>query len=314
MRILWVFFVSYICNAAVDPLSIAARYYSDHYDYKQSYALWLELYRRSPENIDYFLHVLERKLLLEGRTSVKDALVEWVEKRSQSLRKEEWLVVREKAANLRAAFLSDDGQSLYLQSLPKIERGDCNSALSLLNQALAFEKDHALILWERAKCEKKSGDFERYYQTLKTIWELDPLFSDPYDDLAEAHLYFRDNHSVLTLFTNMWSEGARTVRQRTALAVALADSGNLVSARPLLIGLLDLSKRSAANPIVLFWLGKLRLEDHQFSAEAQVYLEAFQASLKQPESKNPATPWDPYRLTERAQEAQKLLSAFGPKR
>ena len=305
----FLFLVASTAALAVDPLFIAARYYSEHHDYKQAYPLWSELYKRTPQDMDVFIPLLELKLMFEGRMAIRDAIVSIVEHKPQTLGKGEWQLLRDEAEHLRGLFQSDEGQSFYLQALPRVARGDMTGALSLFNQALTLEKDHPRILWERAKCEKALKDYERHYQTLKRTQEIDPLFFDPYDDLVEAHLNFKEDQTVISLLSSRWSDGPRTLRQKTALASAYAKGGNFSAARPLFAGLLEQAKRSNVHPIVWYWLGKMKADARDSGAEALAYLERFLANLEQPGWKSPSA-WDTYHLHERSEDAKKIVGSL----
>jgi len=304
--ILPVVFIARFSLANIDPTALAARYYSDHNDYKQAYTLWLQHSKRFPESLEAFLRIAELKLLLESRSLLKEHLSQFLGKRSQPINKEEWFLLRDRMNQLRFIFKTDNGQSLFLQAMPKIQRSDCTPAVALLNQALTIENDHTLILWERAKCELKLLQLERAYETLKRLQDRDPLFPDVYDDLAEAHLYFGNHREVSPLLNGIWNSGApQTVRQRIALAIALVQMKRPNDAFTIFRSLLESSKHRRIHPVVYYWMGKIRASHRPSQGEALTLLKLFLSAIEQGPS---GEVWDPYRLSELQVDAKKLLT------
>lgn len=289
--------------ALPDPGAQAAEYYFSHYDYPQAFNLWSSVYQRQPENLVALFRLSELRLMFDGRPTVTKGILDYLTLHASALSRESRHLLRDKLADLQSAFLTDDGQSLFLQGLARARRGDCPTALSFFSQSDALEKGNLRVLREKAACERKTGAHDRNYATLKAAYELQPFDTEVLDGLSEAFSFYGENQKVLALFSSD-SEAPRTRRQKLAQAIALLRSG--VTA-PALLQLQTLSEEKGATPaIVSFELGKANAARADRKGQALENLKAFLSQMK---VADPAE-WDPYHARERVAEAETLLAGL----
>jgi len=251
--------------------------------------------------------VAQLKLLFEGRGGLGETLSKYLSANTGQLSLESKQLLKEKWGALQRVFVSDEGQSIFLQALARVRRKDCAGALAPLDQALGWEKGNIQILWEKARCENVLGSHELYYETIKSVFAADPFSLDALEAVMEAHIYFGQFEKVLTT-TLLWKEeGLRSPKARTAFALALLETGNLSGARAWAQPLLDRDRSESLPPIVYFLMGKILVSQAGMTVEATGYLERFLSSVEITRRTETGV-WDPYRTTSRAEEAKKLLT------
>jgi tetratricopeptide (TPR) repeat protein len=311
-----VFSLALLCQATVraDVSSTAAQYYFDHREYAQSLALWEAIYKRQPENVEALCRVAELKLLLEGRVQSRDTIVEFLKQHSQ-LRAEEKEAIRSRFERIQSFFLTDEGQTAFLQAKTRVERKDYQGALAALERSMALERGNVKVLKVKANCERSLGLWESFSQTAKQAFENDPFDPDVVGDMTDAFTYRSQYPKVIELFQSN-PELLSSVRNRTAYAVAMAESGSVSTAVPLLQTLVEKGKSNAIAPILWFELGSVLAKRRDTTAEATNYLEQFirsvPTSLVGISSSGPSgeASWDPYRTGERRSEAERLLASL----
>jgi tetratricopeptide (TPR) repeat protein len=297
-----------------DPLAISAAYYFSHREYAQSYALWTEVLKRQPENVAAMLRVCELKILLESRLACRDLALAFLKERGPALDPESRKVAQDRFRELQSLFISDEGQTAYLQGLTRLERKDVGGALVSLDRAAFLEKGNVKVLKEKAHCERRLQLPELYLQTSKLAYESDPFDPDIVGDLSEAYAYKHQFDKIIAMYkANADTFGS--VRNRIAYAVALAETGGESNAVPLLQALVGRGRMMKAPAILWFQLGSSLAQRPDSVDEAINYLEQFLRATTPPvdPAKTPEE-WDPYRAVERRPEAEKLLATLrGPK-
>lgn len=293
--------------APSDPLAIAAEYYFTRHDFRQSLTLWEGVLKRQPDNVAAVLRVAELKLMFEGRAATRETITHYLDLKGDALATEARRALREKLGQLQSTFVSDEGQALFLQALPKVRAKDCQGALPLLAQAAVLEKGSPKVLREKARCEKALGATDRLRDSLSQAAESDPYDSDILESLAETLDYAGAYDKSAALFDKE-PDLARTVRQRTAYGVALAELGAAGKAIPILRGLLE-QKETRVHPIVYATLGRLLAARGGSQAEATHYLERFVTAASRPENAT-FDGWDPYHTSEKLEPSQKLLASL----
>lgn len=293
--------------ATTAPLVIAERYYDQ--DYAQAIKLLSDTLKLTRNRGDALLRLSELKLMVEGRASVRDLVLQFLESHQKNLSVDLRHKIQNKLSELQRIFLTDQGQSLYLQAVPRLQHDDFQSALSLLEQALQIEKGNTLIFLKKMLCEKKLGFVDRYYETLKRAFELDPFESDIVNELMEAHIYFSKPSDAVFLATHFLEEGVQPLRMRVAHAIALLDSGTFNRAEAILNSILEKEKNISVPPIVFFALGKIFKSKPNRSLEALAYLERFVKAVRvlEPMTVAQKSAWDPYRLHERVSESEQWI-------
>jgi tetratricopeptide (TPR) repeat protein len=300
--------VSAFSVAHPDSLAIAADYYFSRHDYRQALQLWNEVFRRQPDNVTALLRVAELKLVFEGRSQATETVVKFLSQRGEGLEGSQRAKIKQNLQWIQEKFLTEEGQTLYLQALPKIQHDDCPGALTLLNQSTAVEKGALMALKQKANCEKKLKQFNRLYTTLQSAYETCPF--DPFvtEELMDAHLFFRDYSAAAVVYKNDLDD-VFSDRQRLSIIYSLMETGETPGAVRLLRAHLEAQKGSEISPPVLFALGKVYSQRKDTQSASAQYLEKFLARMTQP---RPAVieEYDPYHLSERIEEAQKILSTI----
>jgi tetratricopeptide (TPR) repeat protein len=291
-----------------DSLAIAAEYYFSRQDYPQALSLWSEVLKRKPDSVSALMRVAELKLLFGGRLASRDVLLGFLNSHGSSLPAESRLALRLKLGSLQSTFVTDEGQSLFLRALPKAQRQECAAALPLLTQAVGLEGGNLKVLHEKARCEKKLGLYPRLYETLKLAFDSDPFDVETRESLLETEIYFAEMANVVTS-ARRDPEAVLNARERTALAVALFETGAEAEALPLLQALVESEKTTSGSPILLYTLGRLFSGRSGGSGEAVSYLERFLSLAARPEN-TLIDGWDPYRCAEKLEPAHKLLASL----
>ncbi len=286
-----------------DPLVSAAEYYFAHNDYAQALRLWNEVLQKDPVNDAVAIRVADLQFLFEGRQAAKEGLVKHLTARGESLSRDSRRALVDRWRTLQTAFLTEDGQSLYLQAREKEAQGDCASAIALATRALVSEKGNLELIRFRARCEWKTENFAAHYESLRQAYSEFPFDNSIQEDLAEAHLRFQQPQRVV----EMWQkdpEVGLSVRKRLALIFAYLDTGMEARAATLLVKPAD-AKRDEV--VYNFLFGALAARRGS-NLEALHYWEAFLTQLE----KSPRSAGDSYRLTQRAEEVRAWVVRKSP--
>jgi hypothetical protein len=281
------------------------------YDFKQAFTLWNEVLKRQPLMAVAVARLAELKLMLEGRASSRELLLQFLNQNATHLSPESERDLRDKLRVLGSTFVSDEGQSLYLQALARIRHQECTSALPLLDRAVYLEAGNLNVLVEKARCEKTMGQIEHFYDTAKAAYESDPFDKETLDPLLDGHLYFKQFSNILGIFRRT-PELFVTNQQKTAVAVSFGELGSAQQSLDLLHRLMDVPRASNLHPILFYEAGKILSSRADSTSEAESYLERF-ISLAQAPQNYLFDGWDPYRCTELVPEAKKMLVALKPK-
>src|SRR5262249_28815452 len=158
-------------------------YYYSRYDYKQAYTLWSEVLKKQPTNLPALFRVAELKMLFEGRPAGRDLILKFLLTESSGLTGDARKSVRDRLNELQRVFLTDRGQSLYLQAVARTRKKDCQSAFGFLNQAAALENGNIRILKEKFRCEKSLGLSDRFYETTHLALDNDPYDTEVVDNM-----------------------------------------------------------------------------------------------------------------------------------
>ena len=299
--------------ALADGSATAAQYYFDHREYSQSLELWTALLSRQPDNVEAVCRVAELKLLLEGRAPSKEIILDFMKRRKDQMRPEERENLRTRFERMQTLFLTDEGQTAFLQGRTRLERKDFQGALSALERSISLEKGNLKVLKVKASCERSLGLWDAFAQTAKLAFENDPFDPEAAADMSDSYSYRSQYPKVIELFQNS-PDLLSSIRNRTAYAVALAESGAVGSAVPLLQGLVEKGKANSIAPILWFELGSVLSKRPDTTAEATNYLEQFIRSVPPTSLISPAaggdSTWDPYRTGERRPEAERLLAVL----
>ena len=285
-----------------DPLEMAAEYYFSRHDYKEALKLWNKVLDKNPKNVDALMRVSELSLMFGSRELSRKVITDFLDKWSQKITPDQVKLIHSKLKDLQSKFLSDEGQSLYLQATSKMEHKDWERSLELLKQALAQEQGHLEILRQKAICEKQLGNFAEFYATLKQAFEADPYDPQLMEWMSEAHLYFKQFENALTALKGPTKE-LTTVRQELAFAFASIKTGKVDQAIPILKNLLS-RKKGQLPDVAYYALGLALYQKPEAHTEAARYLKLF-LSLRQ---QHPPTGWDPYAELVTTTEAKKMIA------
>ena len=293
--------------ASPDPVATAAEFYYCKQSYRQALQLWRKVLVREPTNLGAALRVAELTLLFEGRGPEKDFLLKFYSTTQAQL----GVVARETLENrfgaLQGMFLTDEGQSDYLQALSHARYNDCSGAAAFLAQAAQLEPGNIKVLREKAACERKLGSYNTLYETLDLAVDTYPFDSRVVDNFVETDSYFGQYAKVLG-FLQKYPEMRSSMRASTAYAVALAETGDVSAVRSLQAFIAQ-EKSAGVHPVVLFELGKLLASRPDSAGEATLYLERFGLAAAHPENTTIES-WDPYRCAEKKDEAARLLATL----
>lgn len=277
---------------------MTAEYYFTHSDYPQALKLWTEVLTKDPTNDTAVGRVAQLQLFFEGRQAARDGLARYLASHGEALPRESRRLLLERWRVIQTSFLTEEGQSLYLQAREKETQGDCPAAVALVSRALVLEKGNTDLLKFRARCEFKTENFAAHYETLKQANGEYPFDLVLQEELAEAHLRFQQPQRVV----EMWDGATEpfSTRKRLALAFSLLDTG--ADARATALAPKVGEPRATESPWA-FLLGALAVRRGNTTEAASVW-EGF---LKGLEGESVAAS-DPYRLKDRAEEARAWLA------
>jgi len=326
----------YHAVASTDPLLSAAEYYYDHQDYRQALRLYQEVLKHQPGSLSAVIKVSELKLMYDTRQSARDVLLQFIATQNSLLSADSRRALRDKVENIASLFVTDDGQTSFLQAMVEIKDKGCSGAIPLLNQAMQQEPGNAKVLREKAHCERQLGAYRPFHETLKLAVESDPFDPQLADSLSEADIYYEEFNKVIERY-RLAPELLRSTRGRIALAIALEGTGARTEALTRLQALVSDQKPVVVHPVVWFVLGRLFAHLPEGGSESRLYLERFLASAVRPEPsasqgmltsavvKAPAISagavisretlprdclidgWDPYRTEDKILAARKIL-------
>jgi tetratricopeptide (TPR) repeat protein len=290
----------------IEPLAISAEYYFSRHDYRQSYQLWMDVFKRQPDSVYALLRVGELKLMFESRTATRDLLLKFLDsvpnKQNPDLKKE----IKDKLKSVESIFISDEGLSLYLQAVSRTKRQDCLTAVTLFDHSAQLENGNLAVYLQRGKCEKTLGLYDRYFETFKLAYANDPYDREVIENLVDAELYFKQYARVVEILTNA-PEVSATLSGKTALALALAEVGQSAEALPLMQSIIEQQKQSGFPAVLLFAVGKILSDRVDSSVEAMNYLDRFLGAASNRDAASLAG-WDPYHYAQKIDSAKVLLA------
>lgn len=294
-----IFFFSsllWICKGAFssDPLIETALYFHDRHQFEESLKLWQPLAKRYPGNVQILLKLADQELWVFGKARARETLLSAL--RGSAISIEHKLMIRERLAYLNALFLTDEGQSNYLQALSRAKHGDLAKSESLLVTANRAETLNSSVLRQLAKIQAQQNAFDRYTDTLKTLVELEPYEWKSKVLLADAYLH-QGRPAVAIPLLKAGLETTRSVALLTRLASAQFEMGDTEIA---VANLRNLSRATNPHPIVWYYLG--RWSESAKRTSAKRYFHNFLDSSK---TVTPETPPDPFRLASRVEEISK---------
>ncbi len=288
--------------AKPDPLSASAEYYFARHDYQQALRLWNEVLTKDPTNDAVALKVADLQFFFDGRQVAREGLAHHLSLRGEALSRENRRALLDRWRALETSFLTEEGQSLYLQAKEREAQGDCPGAIGLLTRAIAAEKGNLDLLKARARCEFQTENFSGHYESLKQAFAEFPYDVALQEELAEAHLRFQQPQRIV----EMWQKDteAPSARKRLALIFAYLDTGDESKAATLLVRPSD---AKGLDPSWNFLFGALAARRESIP-EALSYWQTFLEQLE----KGPVSASDPYRLSQRVEEVRAWLVRKAP--
>lgn len=278
-----------------DPLVSAAQYFDGQHQFEESLKLWSALAVRYPENTRIILKLADYELWISGRLKARETLRRAL--RSSAVPTEYKFVLRDRLSAINSVFLSDEGQSQFLQAVSKAKRGDYEGSEELLQSANRLENINSTVLRELSRCQGELRAIDRYSETLQNLLELEPYDWKARLALADALLHQKRSAQAIPLLKEM---AGTAVPAQTRLASALYDNGEVEQALHIFR---ELAKRKNPHPIVWYYLG--RGSEGKKSASNRLF-ETFLAGAKKNRIDQP---WDPFHLVSRMEEIEKKLSA-----
>lgn len=288
-----------------DPLISAAEYYFEKNQYDDSLKLWGELSRRYPSNISVLRRLVDHQFLLLGRVKARETLVSAM--RQPGISPEQALSLQDKLNDLNARFISDDGQSSYLQGVAKSRHGEFAKAEKLLEFASRAENVNTTVLNELVRCQAAQGAWDRYTASLQQLFSLNPFDWKLRLNLAEALIFQAQPAQALATLGSP-SEIPRSVPHQVAYAAALFDSGD--RNRSIAIFTEVVKHHETVHPIAWYYLGTLG--NPNLAEHSRLYIQRFQRAAKK--LKPAAGGFDPYRTSERLQQIEATRGDLSLKR
>lgn len=291
--------------AATESLSLAADYYYTRHDFRQAFQLWKEVFKRQPDSVRALMRVTELKLMFESRQSSRDTLLKFLETNEDRLEPKVKKNLREHLGTLQSTFVSDEVQSTYLQAKPRLRYKDWAGALVLLNQALSQDPGNFSILKDKALCEFKLAQWEKFADTTKLAYEAFPYDNEVLENHLESMVYRKDFAAVVAVGKKD-PELLISERLHTSYAFALLELGPSAEATAILQGMLE-EKRGKVRPAILYYsLGKALFHRGTVKTDTLRSLEKFLSTVPNPLPTSEV--WDPYHLSEKVEESKKMIA------
>lgn len=278
-------------------------------NYSEALSLWSEALKQQPDSSEVALKVCELKVLLESRPACRNFASDFLSTSGALMGDKARKNFEQRYHSIQSLFLTDEGQSVYLQALARVNRKEVEEALRLFNQAEHFEKGNLKVLKEKAKSELTLGLMDPYFETVRQTYEIDPFDSDAVEALVEIYFFRKQFEKIMQLYAKDPAQFG-TIRNKTSYAVALAELDN-VRAMPLLQSILSNSKVVKPPPIVWFQLGKGLAKKSDSERDAVNYLNRFLVMTDDAKDKALSTrKWDPFNVQDKRQEARNILSTL----
>lgn len=265
---------------------------------------WKSALKSKPDSVDAVMRVSELELLSEGHEVAQKTLLNFIAEKNESLTPNSLWKAQKKLVEMQTRFVKDESQSLYFQSLAKVKLQDFSQALSLLNQADQLERGNFRILESKARCERELGQFNNYYETLKSAVQLVWVDQGWRDNLVEAQYYFKDFSDVIS-WAELQTSLVVSTRQKIALAMSMIEKGENHKAAIILFQVLDSSRDFGSNPIVWYGLGRAHRKQKNLKPAIR-YFEKF-LSVAARSKMLTSVGWDPYKTSEKLDEAKQWL-------
>lgn len=284
---LWGVFHAPFSLAAVDPTQVAAEYYFSRNDYKQALALWNQVLERHPESGPALQRVCELKVLVEGKPACRDLARSYLLTRTPRLTLETRRQFRNKVGDLMQTFSTNDAQSAFFQGLARVDRNECQLAISFFERALRSDRDNTKVLREKSGCEKKLLQWDSYLETLKAFYEANPWDAQVIESLGEAYIYFGQYEKAVKVYRTP-TDRPLPIDSKLALALAYVELGQLEDATVYLEYL--------PNPPPIYWYLQSKLATGKRPQDIAFLQRRFVTAANE----IPAEKWDPLRSRERA--------------
>lgn len=285
---------------AGNPLGSAADYYFEKGDYKQALHLLTRAVKKHPLELHSRLRVIELKFMLEGRQSARNYLSQFIADYGEQLSSDSRSQLIRHFQHVQRLFVSDEGQSKYLQASVKWNHQDYKGAAALVVQGLSLEPGHPDLLRLQALCDFEQKDYAAYLQHIEQAYEFDPFDSKLRRRAAEAYMNFRQYSNVERILGGV----KISPPENLMLAVALVELKRLDDAKVLVRQYLVDSKTEGPNPVVYYILGVL-----QQAAESTLAGQYFRTYLKSSKTTEADSQWDPFHHNELVDHASLYLKA-----
>jgi len=241
-----------------------------------------------------------QKLVKESRKAAQTYLQPWFHK---PWHKPQLEALREQAHRISTVYLTDLGQSFYLQALVHSEHQQWQEALSLVELARTHEGEHLSLLRLKAQCEFNLKDFKSRLSTLEALYRLEPWNLEFKENLVENYYHEGYPDKVLEV-TKMTTE---SVHLKTYSLLILSEK----KPKEVLPQLLTLTDHATKETPAVLWFALGRAyEDKGSHTESHKAYKTFLAKTAN-FSLGP-TGWDPYRLEDKRKVAQAELKETPP--
>ncbi len=287
------------------PMERAARRFESTHELDRAEPLWLTLLQHEPRNQHYLSHLALVRLTRTGRAAARESL-----KPFWSLKNDKVPVdrlsneLREAVERVEQSFLSDEGQSYFLQGKSRFEVGDLTGAVPYLDKAIAVEHEHGGSLWLRALVAKGLGRNDVHLDLLSKLNQFNPSDAKIAEELAEAFLMADKFQMVQELTNSPWHPSSSSRFNLADLYARYKNKEVRVSE------IMRWVERSKDQPIVYYMAGHILKSQDEFQEASRRYFKRFVSALENPKPAT-ITSWDPYRLQEKLGEVKEILSAQG---
>lgn len=272
-----------------DPLVGSAEYYFEKHQFVLSMKAWEDLNQKYPLNPQIIIKLADHQLLLTNRSRARETLVAALQ--TNKLEAESQKLLQNHLNEINTKFVTDEGQSNYLQAQARVNQRDCAKAESLLETANRYELNNSAVLDLMAKCQLEQHEGERYTATVRTLLSTDPTNWVRRLRLVESLLHDSKATQALEVLGNP-AAIPKTNAAQLAYGVTLYETGNWDASVRVLNTLAQ--GREGVNPIVFYYLGKTSERSNKPTASS--YFNRFVVSARERKDR---TSWDPYKIEDR---------------
>lgn len=299
------FFPSLFAARREDPSMRTGQYYYARGEYKAALESFADTLRRHPTDTAAVVRLAQLKLLNEGRAASQEVLKSFLTTQEAKLLPAQKARVRTAFTELQNLFVTEQGQSLFLQARVRVQNREWATALPLLDQANRAEDGGNLrILRERWLCLMQLEDWEGYYNSLKHAYVLNSFDSEIAQRLAEAH--FRVG--AFTAITQMHQNDSEPFRKESGRLVLALTYLELQRDKEALAIFQSLHDEASAYPVIYYGLGKILTKRSPSISSGISYLEKFVGTNRcVPAS---LAKWDFLKCGDRIELAKKQIAEF----